>query len=149
MKKKTQKEFVDVGFGFPVKLLNVHMIERRGVWVPDINYRDLANDLLYAIRKKPARWTGSEVKFVRQELKMTLTEFAEKFYVTHPAVLKWERQGDKPTKMKWSTEKDIRLFLHLRIDGEERFSDAYLQLERKLSTSLGVFIFKKRYSRQL
>ena len=129
--EKTVNEFVDTGFGFPVKLLKVPMIKRRGAWSPKINYRELANAVLLALCVKPAQWTGSEVRFVRQELKMTLTEFAKKFYVTHPAVLKWERRGDEPTKMGWSTEKDIRLFVYLQFTDEDRLSDVYRQLERK------------------
>lgn len=134
MKKKPQerrKEIMDFGFGFPVKLQNVPMVKRRGEWVPDINYRDIARKLLRALCVKPARWTGNEVRFVRLQLEMTLSEFAEQFYVTHPAVVNWEKQGDKPTKMNWATEKDIRLFLYLRTVGEEEFPDVYRQLERK------------------
>lgn len=41
---------------------------------------------------------------------MTLVQFAERFDVTHPAVLKWERSGQHATGMSWTTEKDLRLF---------------------------------------
>ena len=42
---------------------------------------------------------------------MTVRDFAERFSVKHPAVIRWEKTRDKPTKMAWTTEKDIRLFI--------------------------------------
>jgi transcriptional regulator with XRE-family HTH domain len=60
---------------------------------------------------KPARITGSEIHFIRTYLKMTLADFGARFSVSHPAVKKWEKTADQATAMKWSVEKDIRLFI--------------------------------------
>lgn len=140
---KIQKEFVDLGFGFPIQLRQVPMIKVRGVWTPQVNYEQLAQAALKALCFKPARLTGHEVRFIRLQLGMTLEEFADRFCVTHPSVIKWEKQGDEPTKMQWCTEKDIRLSLLLQTEGEEHFVALYKKLEsvqsaRKWTNSIDV-----------
>lgn len=110
MKKKVQKVFHDHGFGFPLTLLNVTLIKARGEWIPAINQNELQALVVQALVLKASRLTGNEVRFIRLYSKMTLEKFAERFDVTHPAVLKWERNSDQATGMGWTTEKDIRLF---------------------------------------
>ena len=111
METKIQKEFIDTGFGFLIKLLNVPMVKARGVWTPNVNYNALANAVLFALSGKPSRLTGNETKFIRNHFQMTLQAFAKRFSVSHVAVLKWEKMKDTPTLMNWATEKDIRLFI--------------------------------------
>ena len=111
MEMKIQKEFIDTGFGFPVKLLNVPMVKVRGHWTPKINYNGFADAVLFELAQQPSRLTGSEVKFIRHRFEMTLQEFGKRFDVSHVAVLKWEKAGHKPTAMSWPAEKDLRLFI--------------------------------------
>ena len=128
MTTRIQKEHVDVGFGFPVHLMNVPMVKIRGSWVPRINHKHLAEAVLRALVHKPARWTGQELRFVRLQLEKTLAEFAKMFYVTHPAVLKWEKRGHQTTRMNWATEKDIRLHVYLKMAEEGDFEEVYQEL---------------------
>ncbi len=109
--KKEFKEFIDTGFGFPVRLLNVPMLKVRGVWTPAIDYNDLALKVLFGLAHKSSRLTGVEIKFIRTHFEKTLQQFAKLFCVSHVAVLKWEKAGRRATAMHWSTEKDIRLFI--------------------------------------
>ena len=109
--KKVQKTYTDHGFGFPVKLLNVPMIKVRGKWTPHVNYNDLTEALLIALCEKPVKLTGHEIRFVRLHFQLTLKQFAKRFAVSHAAVIKWEKTGDDPTNMAWTTEKDLRLFI--------------------------------------
>ena len=111
MEHKIQKEFLDTGFGFPVRLRNVPMIKVRGSWTPKINYNELIQTILHLLAFKPSRLTGFEIKFIRTHYEMTLQEFAKRFCVSHVAVLKWEKPKAQVTVMNWSTEKDIRLFI--------------------------------------
>jgi hypothetical protein len=111
MEKRIQKVFVDYGFGFPVNLKNVPMVKVRGHWTPNINYNVLTKAVLIALAHKVSRLTGDEVKFIRNHFEMTLEDFAKRFSVTHVAVLKWEKSGEKSTSMNWSTEKDMRLYI--------------------------------------
>lgn len=108
--KKIERRFLYEGFGFPVVLRNVPMVMVRRAWTPMINYSALARAVLVALAHKPARLTGNEIRFIRQHFEMTLEAFGSRLDVSHPAVLKWERAGDKPPAMKWPVEKDIRLF---------------------------------------
>ena len=111
MKKNIVKKFLYEGFGFPILLLNVPIREIRGVEVPDINYNVLQKIVLEELTRKPAPLTGDEVRFIRQYFELTLVEFAKRFGVTHPAVLKWEKSKNKIAKIIPSTELYIRLFI--------------------------------------
>ena len=137
MKRKVQKVYEDHGFGFRVTLLNVPMIEVRGEWVPDVNQKRLQTSVLDALCVKPARLTGHEVRFIRHCFEMTLEEFGRRFYVTHPAVKKWEGKGSHPTGMMWATEKDIRLYILSKHSAHKNnfkaFVEAYLNLEHEQS----------------
>lgn len=130
---KTAKRFVYEGFGFPVVFLNVPMVEVRGIWTPKVDYNKLAHELVLALAHKPARLTGSEIKFIRLHFEMTLQQFGQSFDVTHPAVMKWERAGHEPPDMKWPTEKDIRLCIldreHARVNA---FKELYAELRQKV-----------------
>lgn len=128
---KIQKEYIDEGFGFPIKLLNVPMVKVRGVWTPDIDYNKLTTEVLKVLARKPTRLTGNEIRFIRLQAEMTLVEFGQRFGVTHANVKKWENCGDRATNMQWSTEKDIRLFVALETLGEATMVDLYRDLTEK------------------
>lgn len=131
LERRHRDLFVYEGFGFPVALLHVPMVRVRGTWTPDVDFNILSGRLLEALARKPARLTGNEVSFIRQSLTMTLDQFAQRFGVTHPAVIKWERSGNRPTAMTWAIEKDIRLeTLRSRSKLKPReFMAAYTDLE--------------------
>ena len=132
MERKIQKLFIDKGFGFKVRLWNVPMIKVRGAWTPGINYNELAKVVLLALCHKPARLTGAEVRFVRQQLEMTLQAFATRFCVTHVAVIKWEKTGHKTTPMAWTTEKDLRLFILSKFAAKPtEIAKLYAELEKE------------------
>lgn len=114
-KRKIQKSFIYDGSGFPVYLLNVPMVHVRDVWTPDVNYNEVDLLILQALAFKPARLTGREIRFIRHYFEMTTTKFASRFDVSFAAVLKWEKTGNHPTKMNWTTEKDLRLFVLSRL----------------------------------
>jgi hypothetical protein len=133
MKKSTQPRFLYDGFGFPVILVNVPMIKVRDVWTPDIDYNVLAKRILEEMATHPSRLNGNEVRFVRHYFRMTLNEFAKRFGVTHPAVLKWEKAGIKPANMMWSTEKDLRLFVLDSLGTQPKeFNELYRKLVQPL-----------------
>ena len=91
--------------------MNVTLVKVRGVWTPQVPYNRIAKELLHALTTKPSRLSGNEVQFIRQSFAMTLQEFGNRFDVSHVAVLKWEKSGNKVTPMAWSMEKDLRLFI--------------------------------------
>ncbi len=129
--------FTDTGFGFKVRLVNVPMIKIRGIWTPNINYNELAKTVLLALCHKPARLTGSEVRFIRQQLGLTLQDFADRFCVTHVAVIKWEKTKNKPTTMIWTTEKDLRLFILSKFNSKSfEIVKLYNELEKKRSEKI-------------
>lgn len=129
-KTKTEKFFIDTGLGFPVVLINVPMIQIRDVWTPNIDYNKLTNEVLKSLVIKSSRLTGNEVRFIRLTFEMTLKEFAERFYVTHPCVINWEKEKDNQTGMNWITEKEIRLFIFDKINQKDDLRPVYKKLEK-------------------
>jgi len=130
MKSKKVSRYIDWGYGFPVVLVGATLVFVRGVWTPRINYNLLAKEVMRNLVSLPARLTGYQARFIRLELNMTLEQFASRLMVSHPAVLKWEKAGDKPTGMNWSTEKDIRLFAMKSLKTSDReFCKLYADLE--------------------
>jgi len=130
MERKIKRSHVDYGFGFPVKLLNVTMVRIRGNWTPALNYNRLAEVVLDELSRKKGRLTGYEVRFIRQHFEMTLQDFAKRFGVTHPGVMRWESVKDRITGMNWSTEKDIRLFIFVRMhEKSKELAELYKALE--------------------
>lgn len=111
MKKKTVKHFEYDGLGFPIILLNVKLISVRGVEVPDINYNTLQRDVLLALCSKPLPLSGNEIRFIRQYLDMTYSEFAKCFGITHPTVIHWEKSKNMFAKITPTTELCIRLYV--------------------------------------
>lgn len=133
LKRKNQGMCVYLGFGFPVTLINVPMMRVRGVWTPDMDFNSVSQALLGALARKPSRLTGLEIRFIRHSLSLTLEQFARRFGVTHPAVIKWERAGNRQTAMTWATEKDIRLEA-LRTESRvaaAAFMEAYQELRER------------------
>ena len=127
-----QGAYVYRGFGFPVVLMGVPMVKAMGVLTPDIKLNALELELRVLLANKPSRLTGAEVRFLRQSYNLTLQQFAERFGVTHPAVIKWERARQKPSGMAWATEKDIRLYvLEQQKAKPEQFVTAYRKLEKE------------------
>lgn len=127
---KIVTEYIDNGFGFPVLIHNVTMVEIRGEWLPKINYAQLKASVLRHLAIKQNFLTGNEIKFIRTAFEMTLDDFGKRFYVSHQAVMKWEDTKDSPTKMNWSTEKDIRLFIYKKLT-DKGLLEIYNKLEKK------------------
>jgi hypothetical protein len=129
MVTKVVERYIDRGFGFPVVLVKVLLVQVRGKWTPAINYTHLAQAVLGQLAGFNGRLTGHQVRFVRHHFDLTLQAFAARFGVSHVAVLKWEQRGNKPTGMTWSTEKDIRLFIHQQLSGQpQEFMELYNHL---------------------
>lgn len=127
---KIVTEYIDRGFGFPVVIHNVTMVEIRGEWLPKINHAQLKDSVLRHLVIKQNFLTGNEIKFIRTAFEMTLEDFGKRFYVSHQAVMKWEDTKDSPTKMNWSTEKDIRLFIYKKLT-DKGLLEIYNKLEKK------------------
>jgi DNA-binding transcriptional regulator YiaG len=129
IKTKMVREYIDDGNGFPVLLKNVTMRWLQGDWVADINYNWLDAETVLFLARKPARLTGVEVRFLRHRCEMTYQKFADLFGVAPQAVMKWEKAGAKPTRMAWTTEKDLRLTVLERAGvSRSEFMDAFRTL---------------------
>lgn len=109
--QKVEKEIIYEGLGFPVVLHNVPMIELRGIWALDIDLNIMQKVVLLALAHHPSDLTGNQIRFIRNWLRLTQTEFGKLFGVTHPAIVKWEKTGNKSAKISLTTQRDLRLWL--------------------------------------
>ena len=110
-KRKIKKKYIYDGLGFSIVLRNIPMIELRGVWALDINLNILQKVVLLELAQHPSDLTGNQIRFIRTWLDLTQTEFGNLLGVTHPAVVKWEKSGDKPSRMNLTIQRDMRLLL--------------------------------------
>lgn len=111
METKKMKRFIYEGLGFPIALLNVSLVKKRGAWTPAIDYNKLQKQVLLALTHKSVALTGNEIHFIRTYFEMTFESFGKQFGVAHAAVLTWEKMGDKPAKINPTTELCVRLFI--------------------------------------
>lgn len=113
MEQKTKiiKAFKYKGLGFGVIIRDAPFTEFQGDWVFEVPPQLIGGTIYKQLVEYPARLTGNHVKFIRKHNRMNTREFADRLDVTNAAVTKWEKKGDDPTGMTWSTEKDIRLMI--------------------------------------
>ena len=111
MRAKIAKKFEYDGLGFPIMLLNVPMVNIRGIEVPDIDYNILQRTVLFQLCQKAVPLSGNEVRFIRQYLELNYTEFAKTFGVTHASVIHWEAAKNNRAKITPSLEICIRLHI--------------------------------------
>jgi len=76
-KQKIKKELLYNGLGFPILLRNVPMIELRGIWTLDVDFNILQKVVLLSLSHHPADLTGNQVRFIRNWLGLTQTEFGK------------------------------------------------------------------------
>jgi len=125
-KTKVETRFEYIGLGFPVILLNVPMIEVRGIWTPNIDYNLLQKVVLCALANSPSALTGNHIRFIRSWFSSTQAEFGKLFGVTHTAIVKWEKSKNLAAKIMLSTEREIRLhILDQLLKRAEDFRNAY------------------------
>lgn len=110
-KHKIEKEIIYEGLGFPIVLRNVPMVEFRGILTPDIDLNVLQKVVLLALAHHSADLTGNQIRFIRTWLGLTQIEFGKLFGVTHPAIVKWEKTGNRASKMNLTTQRNLRLWL--------------------------------------
>lgn len=79
------------GFGFPITLIDAPIRKILGEEVLDIDMNKLQIAVLKMLIFKITPLTGEQLRFIRKFFGMSTTEFAKKFGVTHPTILKWEK----------------------------------------------------------
>lgn len=163
METKKVKKYIYEGLGFPVLLVNVTLVKKRGVWTPLIDYNKLQKEVILALSHKPVALTGYEVHFIRTYFEMTLENFGKQFGMTHVAVLTWEKMKNKPAKINLTTELCLRLFILEKLGiNNQIFRETFREFDfeaiakenkmpsiksRKPMTLTGSHIIKKSYAR--
>lgn len=112
---KIEPEYTYHGCGFPVVISNAPMRKFRGEWMLDIDPITIDERVAFALAAQPSRLTGKKVVFVRKWSRMSLHDFAKMLTVSHVAVIKWEKTGNKPTNMDFNTEKVLRIHIFLQL----------------------------------
>lgn len=82
--KRVMKKYIFKGFGFPVELSNVPIIEVMGDEAPYIKYNMLSEIVLREIIfNVNIKITGNHIKFIRQSLNKSLREFSNDLELSH------------------------------------------------------------------
>jgi len=136
MKSKKVKNFIYEGLGFPIKLHDVQMVKFDNEWHPKIDVRKVADKAIKDLVLQKERLTGNQIKFIRSYFSMSLREFAAKVvHESHTAVSKWEKSGNKATKMDQNIEVVLRLYIHEQVglktnEQESRFYKKYQAIKQ-------------------
>lgn len=100
------------GLGFPVDLIGVKTREFRGEILPDINHRELEDQVFKILLWLPAHFSGAHLSFVRGYMGLSQKEFATMLGLkTHTTISLWEGKENKVTGMQGTTEVIIRLIM--------------------------------------
>lgn len=79
-------------FGFPITLIDIPIKMVLGEEVLDIDMHKLEISVLKQLIFKATPLTGSQLRFTRNFLRLSTTDFAKKLGVTHPTILSWEKE---------------------------------------------------------
>ena len=100
------------GLGFPIYLKGVKTREFRGEVLPDINHRELEDQVFKTLLWLPFHFTGAHLSFVRGYMRLSQKEFATILGLkTHATISGWEGKENKDTGMPGTTEVVIRLLM--------------------------------------
>ena len=100
------------GLGFRVDLKGVKTRVFRGEILPDINHRELEDQVFKTLLWLPAHFSGAHLSFVRGYMGLSQKEFAAILGLkTHATVSGWESKENKATGMQGATEVVIRLLM--------------------------------------
>lgn len=95
MKTKIEKKYTYLGFGFPVELHDVHMVDIGGQWAPKIDVEKLSKKVISDFSKRTTTFTGDEVYFIRSFFKLSKVEFGKKLGdLSHAAISNWEKKRE-------------------------------------------------------
>lgn len=111
-----KKAMVYKGLGFPITLVNPKIRKMAGEEVLDINMNKLQIAVLKYLIFKKTPLKGEHLRFIRKFFEMSTTEFAKKFGVTHPTILKWEKNQNSIAP---ATDFYIRLFILQHIQEQD------------------------------
>lgn len=109
---KEKRKIVYNGFGFPIVIPDAHIRVIAGEEVLDIDMNKLQLAVLKLLIFKPTPLTGEQLRFIRKYLRMSTTDFAKKFGVTHPTIIKWEKNQNSINP---ATDFYIRLYVLQKI----------------------------------
>ena len=100
------------GLGFPIDLMGVKTRKFRGEILPDINHRELEDQVFKTLLRFPAHFSGAQLAFIRGYMGLSQKEFATTLGLkTHATISGWEGKENKATGMPITTEVIIRLIM--------------------------------------
>ena len=131
------------GFGFPVELKKVTLVNINGEWTLKMDVKKVASKTIENLAYQKDRLTGNQIRFIRVYLNMSLRDFAKELVnESRTAVNKWEKCGDEETNMDINIEKVLRLNLLEQVfhknNPKKTFYDKFYKLFsdlKKLSTN--------------
>lgn len=124
--KKTQKNYLYNGLGFPVMLKTAEFRFIGQKWLLKVDVKKVAEAVIRALPSKPVGLTGAEIKFARTYFDLSKRKLAEELNVSHTAVNKWEDADQEKAKMDSSMEILFRSYIKLKLKEEEAdFSNFY------------------------
>lgn len=100
------------GLGFPIDLTGVKTREFRGEILPDINHRELEDQVFKTLLWLPAHFSDAHLSFVRGYMGLSQKEFSTMLGLkTHATISGWESKENKAAGMQGAIEVVSRLLM--------------------------------------
>lgn len=104
-------------YGFEVSIADPAYLKVGREMVPSFDEHRLRAAVTHRLVVARGRFTGAHVYFARHSLGFTLAELAAQLGVTHPAVMRWEKLRNEPTRMNRCNEIVLRQLLAESLSG--------------------------------
>ena len=128
MNRKTVKNYLYNGFGFPVLLRKAEMRKVQGKWLLQIDVENAAEMLIKALPNKSAGLSGAEIRFIRTYFNLSKRKFADELNVSHTAVNKWEDADQEKANIESHIEFYLRAYVKLKLDEEKNIAESFKTL---------------------
>ena len=119
--KEHQDLLIDIGNGFPIKLISVRMVKVRDEYLPDINHVNLKLNLIKELSVKSNYLTGKELKFIRLSLELTMNEFKKLLGLNESFDYNYIEQNN--LSLNWEVETLLRQYLFNRFNNPKFFNN--------------------------
>lgn len=108
--KKTEKNYLDAFFGFPILIDRVNFFKFEDSWVADIDYQKLKKVILKHLVFCKFYLNGNHINFIRFCSNYSLDKFCEKFNLIKANIVRGRYIKYIPS-LDWHIEKELRLYI--------------------------------------
>jgi DNA-binding transcriptional regulator YiaG len=106
------------GLGFPIILVGAKKMRTPFGEALNINHVAISDKVFKLMIRKPARFSGAELKFIRHHMRLTQKSLSDLLGVERTSISKWEGEDLKVSGMPSASEGYLRVHMAKFIDAD-------------------------------